>query len=221
MQWLWAGEDATISVDFEIDGNPVVPTMVSAVLRGPDGLVMFEPWVEDGTTTAMVEIPAEYLDRTTLADYEMRTLIVTHSGPAGYTTQSYPLLLTEWVPLTVTPTTVRNLLGVDPQELPDRDVDLLTAYFDIKPRLNTLLTTKDNLAIALRAALNISSSFDLRFMQTRRSEDATVARQTVDFAALRARLDSQLGDLLEEISPQTYASSAIFVLSNPTDAITG
>lgn len=216
MQWFWFENDAVVTVSYEVDGSPVVPNHAKAVLRDALGVVLWAPPLSLGVTDELVTIPAEYLGRTGDRDTEARFLEVTFDGHR----LTIPFMLSDYVPLTATPQMVRSLLGAEPNELPDVEIDLMTAYMNLRHRLPSSLGIKENLAIAIQAALALATSFELRFHQTRRSEDATATRQRIDFDALRADLTGRLGLILDEIDPPLATTTRLFVLSNPTDIIT-
>lgn len=140
--------------------------------------------------------------------------------------------LTAFLPISVLPSDVRNLLGARDKEIKDDEVDLYEAYFTLlrsNSGINIALVQTDdramfaNRAIALQAALMLLPSMPVRIMKEDALNNASQVRATIDWekikAALLAELAVAIGGFLPELSTG-FTLNALFIKSNPTDPVT-
>lgn len=230
--WFFADNDVQLLVDYQVDGEFVVPDSATYDLFGHDGapILQAQALPAQATSESIVVSAANNSIGTDL--FQNRYLHVRFiSGGTSYQV-NFAYSLSAFIPMTATPSHVRAEIGLDAKELPDRDIDLLRAYFTLKNRygdaITTALTAADstnlavNKAIAVQAALDISTSFDLRTAIAVRSEDSSSRRsEKIDFDRIVSRLEKKLAPLVDASLGSSPASPIIFTLSTPTDALTG
>jgi len=231
--WFFAGENVTLNFDFKVDGEFVVPSSASWVLRLHNG-------VQDGsavaltglTTSASIQIPALKNALTVGSLYENRFVLVSfiHNGRSHTIVQPYKLAA--FVPITTVADDVRRLTGLVESELPDADIDILGAYFKLFDAYatdfsNQLVATTyknrlANEAIALQAAIDVAISFPLRVPQSVKSEDSQFIRTSkIDWGAMELSLRRQLQENLTAVISVEETTVDVFSVSTQTDPFTG
>lgn len=231
--WFYAGEAASLTVDFRVDGEYVVPTSATYTLRDHLGaaVVTAEALTVAGTTL-ILEIPSSYNEIGSSSLFENRFVLVKfiHNGKPH--TNVYPYHLTNFVPMTATTADVRRLTGLMENELPDQDIDLTSAYFFLFDAHSTsfssqLLATDfrarvANEAIALQAAIEVVGSFPFRVPVSARNEDSQFARvSTLNFREIEMELRRKLQQALTTVLSVEETTVGVFSVSSPTDPYTG
>ena len=122
------------------------------------------------------------------------------------------------IPMTVEPSDVRSLLGVDSDELPDSDIDIFSSYLMIHneygQRFDDSLTIGGNRsylankAISLLTAIELIPSLEMRVLQ-----DAEV-----EGGSFRRFSDFDVEELRERLS-QAYAQSISFALGESDEVV--
>jgi hypothetical protein len=238
LKWFQAGEDLTFDIELIVGGVPAQPDAgtTSVTVRDQSGQVLADldhkPITVPGTT-ASISVPAGENQIAAGSDTETRyvTLSYISGGQSRQQTAAYGLH--PFLPIEASQDAVRSLLGVASDELPDDDIELVPAYYDLVAdngdAFKNAFTTGNrqrqqaNRALALRAALDALPSLQLRVFQARTSENNSFGRfQTVDFQQLRADLTDQLAAALNIAVASTVAVSVptLFVVSTPTDPVT-
>lgn len=231
--WFFAGENVTLNFDFKVDGQFVVPASASYTLRNHLGAAVGSAVNLTGlTTTVSIQIEADDNTLTTGALYENRYVLVTFTYNGRSYTLVQPYKITAFVPITATPADVRRLTGLTENELPDAEIDVLSAYFQLFDSFSTdfssALTATNyknrqaNEAIALQAAIDVASSFPLRAPVSARSEDSQFARIAgLDFAAMELELRRKLQQALTAVISVEETTVEVFSVATPTDPVTG
>lgn len=231
--WFFAGENVTLNFDFKVDGEFVVPTSASYLLRNHAGVAIGSAVNLTGlTTSASIMIPAVSNALSSEALYENRFVLVSfiHNGKSHTLVQPYKIA--NFVPITAVADDVRRLTGLAEAELPDADIDILGAYFKLFDSYGTdfsnqmfALTYKNRLAnesIALQAAIDVAISFPLRVPVSVRNEDSQFSRTTsIDWAAMEASLRRQLQQNLTSVISVEETTVTVFSVTTPTDPVTG
>ena len=162
-----------------------------------------------------------------------RFLVVGWTSDGGQERLTHPYRVVRWFPHTVTPQDVRNELGLNSEyELLDADVDLVAAAEMVEvsvPNLIAILANADsttlyaNRAVALRAALNLGNSLQLRAAASMSSDTVKFSRfAKVDFGLILKRMLEEYGDILQTLRSAETTVPTIFSLSTPaSDPITG
>lgn len=231
--WWTADEDVTLSIDYVVDGEFVIPTAAWAVVRDHLGVVI--PGLEavnlaTSSTTASLTILAANNAVASGMDFSNRYISVffNHGGAQYRRELSYRLH--PFVPMTVTHDDVRRELGLGTDELPDRDINIYGAYLALKDEygIDTALLAGDltnqaaNQAIAVKAAIELTWSLPFRAAVKMKSEDAAIDRMSeFDPMALRIQLGQRLAGFLDIVDGTTNTGTVSLVLSTPTDVITG
>jgi hypothetical protein len=236
MKWFQAGEDLTFDIELIVGGVPTQPDAgtVTATVRDQTGQVVagldHKPITVPGTT-ASISVPAGA--NAIASETESRYVTLSYIAGGQSRQQHAAYSLHPFLPLEASADAVRGLLGVASDELPDDDIELVPAYYDLVAdngdAFKNAFTTGNrqrqqaNRALALRAALDALPSLQLRVFQARTSENNTFGRfQTVDFQQLRVDLTDQLAAALNiaNASTATVSIPTLFVVSTPTDPVT-
>tara|TARA_R110002072_G_scaffold23791_6_gene81600 strand:+ start:568 stop:1257 length:690 start_codon:yes stop_codon:yes gene_type:complete len=228
--WFTAGEDATVTVDYIVDGEYVTPDSATYRLLTADGTVALSGSLPAESTTESVVIPAA--QTAIIEEHESRFLKLEFVYASRVYHKMLSISLTGFLPLTGTPDDVRQTMGLDPLELKDEHVDLIGAYFDLRwangdgfkqgllaggPR-----AISTNRAVVLKAALKICNSLPMRTHIVVQSEDSRVQRSAkIDFDAMRAEIEAQLAEEVNVAAGVTIAATTLFALSNPEDPFSG
>lgn len=232
------GQDATLRVAFELDGQPVVPDVGSVMytVRGNSGAAVSGltdvPVTTQSDTTAVV-ITVAGLNNTLVKRTERRTVVIRFAvgGQLYYLTRRYRVV--PWLNHAVEPWAVRSFVGVNRQELGDSEIDLVHAYleveavvgqttFDTALAAGGLTSDKANLAIKYRAVLDVLPSLQLKVAKA--EDNGTMKFQRldkIDFRSLHLEAAGRLGELLTELSGRDSGSFVLGILSAPVDPITG
>ena len=231
--WFYAGDPVTLTVDFTVDGEFVIPTSASYLLRDHTGIAVGSS-VALPTTSTSAEISVPSLDNVIGASslFENRFIVVVFTHAGRTYTKSVSYKLTRFVPMSATPADVRRLVGVSENELPDQDIDLHTAYFYLFDAYSTTFSNQlvstdfrgrqANEAIALQAALDVVASFPLRVPVSAKNENDQFNRiSALDFRALEADLRRKLQQTLSAVLSVEETTVEVFSVSSPTDPVTG
>lgn len=239
MLWHLSGEDLTLRFDFMVDGALVVPDAASIQLtvRGHAGVPVspFDPQDYPSVGTSLeVTIPGAANTLTAPDTFESRFVILNFRYNGAVQVRRHSYRVSEFLPISATPADVANLLGLVEDELPEADVDLYQAYYQIlmgTPELATALTTTSvanllaNRAIALQAALLLAPGLPARFAQSTTSADREFTRFSNLKVAeiiekLEEELDSALADMLTPGAVEVVAPT-LFIIAARTDPVTG
>lgn len=233
--WFFADQAASLTVDFIVDGEFVVPSSASYSLRLHDGSMdsdLVSMTISSPSTSAVIEIPAVKNSLTAGSLLENRFLMVVFVHQGRTHTRVLPYKVTNFVPMTATADDVRRLTGLTANELPDRDIDLNTAYFALFDAYGTdfsnqLLSTTfrgraANEAVALQAAVDVVVSFPMRVPVSVKAEDSQFARiAKLDFGALEKELRRKLQQALTTVISVAETTPDVFSVTTPTDPFTG
>ena len=231
--WFYAGETASFAFDFVVDGEFVIPTSASYTIRNHTGVAVGGASLTPTGTTVTISIADTLNIIAADALFENRFVVVSFIYKGQTHTTSCTYSLTRFVPLTVGPDDVRRLTGLTRQELPDDDIDIQTAYFQLFDSFGstfaealtstTFRARQANESVALQAAIDVVVSFPLRVPVLTKSEDSQFNRMaSIDFAALERELRRKLQqNLTQVISTVTEATVSVFSVSSPTDRFTG
>lgn len=239
MLWHLSGEDLTLRFDFLSEGALVVPDAdsISLTLRDHQGALIapYNPELHPSAGTSLEVVISGASNTLALADtVESRFVTLTYRVNGVPRTIRNNYKISEFLPISATPVDVRNLLGLIEDELPDDEVDLYQAYYQLlmdNAGLSAALgaTTVANLlanrAIALQAALLLAPGLPARFGQRSTSADQEFTR----FANLKVdelveKLEAELETTLAEMAAPgevEVVSPTRFLIAPRTDPITG
>lgn len=238
MRTYLTGADVAIDVLFDDGEDTLVPDVgsVTYTLYGHDGSVLDTGPVTTTTSTTEVAINLDAANLTAPEGLENRTLVVLYQTDGASRQIQIPFRLAAFVPIPVTADDARALIGVSRSELPDSEVDLLTAYYDVVDDQGTdvvsaALVAKDSSnralarAICVMALLNLLPSFQQRILQAVKGNTAEKSRfSKIDFDALTAWLEDlydQAAAVLTPVTVATFGLGTTAVLSTrATDPIT-
>lgn len=226
---MYSGLPYSRLVTFD-DGAPV--GAVSWVLRGVDGATIATGEVTPpaGAVSTVLIIPAEHntvqetdplrvtrdLSWSYLAEGQIR------SGRERYFVEGS-------VPFPVSETGVRDLLGAPAHNLPDREIDLISAYWSLRSTVGEQelfafegLDGEDATVIAraieAKAALELLPTMPLRIAEQESSGTESFRRHEMDWEKLEEQLLATVSVAVTRIrGEEPFASGTIFTLSNPVD----
>lgn len=238
MLWHLEDTDVTLHVDFVLRGVPVEPTAgsVSYTLRGNTGLPLAGhtdvPLPGQSGTGVDITIPAVDNANANTDGFETRHLLVSYTFEGNPYVIRASYRLCAFVPTTVVPADVRALLGLMEEELEDQEVDVHEAYFRLLERIPDLGTNltgsgamKANEALTIQIALQFLPGLPARYSQSWESADSAVSRSTkLDPTKLAEQLNSRLDTLVDALvatTPGIVPTPTLFLLTQPTDPITG
>lgn len=230
-----------IAVPLARDGEPFLADTgsVSWSLRLHDGTL--DPartnvaFTNLSDTTLLILVPAVANALAVGRLFEKRTVVVRglHGGQPFVATTQYRLA--PWLNHSVTNDLVRAFIGTDAGELPDADIDLVAAYYDLATlvgvdTLATALSSGTELEIrandAIKGIAVLRALPGVRQRMLKRAEDGTLKseRFAIDFdklaadaAALVTRAGLEVGGI-----DDTAVAPVIFILAGPTtDPVTG
>lgn len=169
--------------------------------------------------------------------FEQMTLEWTYTTDTELVKENYKYRLHAPINFSVSIESVRNLLGVDPEELPDEEIDLFSGYLSFLSLLpngvdlseyenaGTLDSYKIAIGIEAAAALEIFPTLQIRLPKKYNSGSSEYERWTnVDWEALKAQLNSKMVAGLTIVNPnlELFPIINIFGVSDPdVDAVTG
>jgi hypothetical protein len=234
-QAFLAGTDITLAVPLLRDDEPFVADAgsINLELRGHTGAVLVN-WALSGQTDTVALVPIGAINNALSGGRktEKRTLIV--SGTVDNKPFSIPVVyrLIGFLNLAVGPADVRSFVGVSPSELPDADIDMVAAYFDVGEKLT--LTVLDaalagdevdersaNKAVVAQAVLNLIPSLQLRLTKSEADGALKTERFPVDLEKLRRVAALELDAAVTTLSGRTLTGYQPLIFTDRTDPFLG
>ncbi len=236
MDWVTTATASTLTFELKVGQDYVVadPSSLAVLkVRKLDGSVVHTKTIANPTgSTLNFTVPDTVNTLSGSNTNELR------SASLEFVVNSKPYFLvhhykvSQYLPFTVTAQSVRTLLGLSYEELEDYEVDLLAAYYSLENKSGTTFTTafttegfkgdQANLAVCYQAAIDIAISLPQRIAQKNDEEKASFQRLSkLDPYKLIASLDTKLAKILDSLQTEVTVGSALFVVSQPTDAFTG
>lgn len=236
MDWVTTATASTLTFELKVGQDYVVadPSSLAVLkVRKRDGSVVHTETIANPTGSVLNFTVPDTVN--TLSGSNTNEL---RSASLEFVVNSKPYLLvhhykvSQYLPFTVTAQSVRTLLGLSYEELEDYEVDLLAAYYNLENNSGTTFTTafttegfkgdQANLAVCYQAAIDIAISLPQRIAQKNDEEKASFQRLSkLDPYKLIASLDTKLAEILDSLQTEVTVGSALFVVSQPTDAFTG
>ena len=229
--------DVSVRVMFEGLGQPKVPDTgtVSWTLRGDAGdIVLVDQPLSPGPASSSVIVTVPAVQNAIVARYEKRTLITKFSSGGIPYTVSMRYRLVPFLNLEIGPENVRKFVGVNPRELPDDEIDLTRAYFDIEasvtqPVLELMLAgtpaerKSANNAILATVVIECIPSLKLRVAQS--ETDGPLGFPTLPRnPGLRPAAQGcrrSVSAALDTLIGRDSAAQTLITVSTPIDVITG
>lgn len=189
--------------------------------------------VVTGPTTAgiTVSIPGDVNEITGKIERRTVTVKATKAGQYWSLTQGY--FISEWMNTWVTPKDVRDYLGVNADELPDDDMNLVTAYLSVEGELGaSVLTTalasgtldavKANNAIMYRMAQDALPGLAYRIAQSETNGTLAFTRLAkLDLDKLIAETAKRYGEIVSDLGGISTGNRTWFMFSTDLDPFTG
>lgn len=243
MDWRLAGQAQSVVLEFLVDGQPVVPDASPIRFTAWDHVGLVIQSYDFEQPTGAIPTQMEVVLDAALGTIPAGALFETRYLRADFQYDSKPYFvqktyrLHHMIPMTADTQTVRALVGADPEELPDSDIDMMTSYITLVGTLGASLDAAlrrtdgiamaANRAISLQAALLLFPSLRTRLLKSEKADNSAFQRQDTDFDQLEADLRAQLLNSLKEINDAlsgivtSAAGLDFFQLTSQTDRITG
>lgn len=237
MKTYLAGEDITFRVPLRMQGEPVVPDAgsVKLTVRDNTGQILVDKAavsMDLGSTEATVTILAVN-NALGAGRFTNRTVIIHYTKTGRPQEERLAYRLTAWLNTTVTPSDVRNFLGVDDKELPDADIDIMEAYLDVETDVTeAILTaalagadqkqTAANRMILAKTVLNQIPGLPLRITQNSSDGVFSAQRPKIDFVLLEQRAQAMYADAGDLVASRLEITQDLFIApAIAPDPITG
>lgn len=200
-------------------GSPIVGYVDLPVTTGPT------------TVSITVAVPGALNEIT--GKLERRTVTVKATKGGKYWSQTQGYFISQWLNTWVTPKDVRDYLGVNEDELPDDDLNLVTAYLAVEAELgssilvtalasSTIDTVKANNAIMYRMAQDVLPGLAYRIAQTETNGTLAFTRLAkLDLDKLVAETAKRYGEIISELGGALTADRTWVMFSTDPDPFTG
>lgn len=235
--WVETTKASSVTFELKVGNDFVVPdpstTAVFTVRNRAGATLHTETLVNPvgSTLTFITPSGVNTLTGSNTNEIRLTSLTYVYEGVTFKLDNTYKV--TQFLPLTVTPQTVRTLLGLSYEELEDEEVDLITAYYTLANGYGTTFTTafttegylgdQANKAVCLQSAINLALSLPQRIAQKTDEEKASFQRASkLDPYKLVNSLKVELAETIETLKTESViGSAAVFSVSQPTDPFTG
>lgn len=231
-----AGQATPITLEFKIDGQFVVPATntVYYTVRDNSGLALagLTDVLAPATSTSIeISVPdtanaksaSNFVERRTVS-FRFVSNSITYYGQVSY-------YLTDWLNFDADENDVRGELGLDPDELPNEQIDMVVAYMRLVEDLSgvdvpTILAGGDlaarfaNRAIALYAAIEAVPPLMLGVARELQTDSAAAKRFPVKWDQVLINLNTALSMCLAKIRGTSFTPTYA-VTSTRTDPFTG
>jgi hypothetical protein len=238
MQHVFAGQATSILIDFIVDDEFVMPDVgtVNYTVRDNTGNpvvghISVAVVTTTETTTISVVIPAEV--NTNALEFENRFMTVEFQvGGQSYQIQKIYRVI-NWINISAQRHQVREHLGISPQELPENEVDLIEAYYDVKEDLgstdlDTILTAGSRLTfyanwmIIYKAALKALPSLQLRVLQSEKTDTLQRARLAkIDLDKLGRDTSAVYSNAKAIVTGVVTENPTLLLVTTEIDPVTG
>jgi hypothetical protein len=231
-----ADSDVSINVLFTQDGEPVVPDngLITWELRGQSGEVLVPFTSMSDITDTQAQIPVQ-ANRHAIAGgrtFEKRTLTVRGSANNFPFEFRVAYTIVPFINMTATPEDVRTFIGIDSGELPDHDIDMLSAYVDVLQKVDptvmaTALAAGDenelsaNRAIVAQAVLATLPALPAKVSKAVTDGGTDIERFDYNFDKLRADASLMLEKAVTILTTRISASRLMSAFGVRSDPVTG
>lgn len=237
---LYAKADKSINIPFEFkfgddlvvpDASSVTLTVTEAngtVISGYDGLAITP---DVGASQTVLSISAAANTKTN--DFELRQCEVYFEYNSTPVTGYITYQIVDRINIPVSPSEVRNLIGISESEWPNENIDLIKAYSDLQDDIEdfdveTTLVSGESAAktiidaIKYKAAIQILPSLEIIAVQSLQADNVMFRRfEEVDFEAMRNRLTAEYDGFLSDITGESGVTPILATTGVGTDAVTG
>jgi hypothetical protein len=231
MNWIFSGEPVTIPLDLEVEGDFVVPDSAIYTVRGADYLPLSNHTdVTVTPTDSRIAITVLGADNTLASGlYGWRWINVRFSWQGESYSRGRRYGITNWLPLDLSPSLVREALGISQDELPDRQVDLFYSFTklssEVGETLEQLILVSPEVfsrLLVVQTVLDVLPSLALRAKQVVKEGDMQVSRFTgLNVGQLVGNFQGQKATLMAElVGVSDPVPIEHFSVSAPTDPVT-
>lgn len=234
------GTPSALTIPFIIGNQPVAPDVGSVtytirdhVAAPMDGLTDIAYLTTPTTYQMTILVPSSAHQIDAARRFERRSVVVKFqvNGAEVQITRNYRV-----VPELLHSTTadqVRSFIGIEEHELPDSDIDILSAFMAVEKvvgaaELTAALssgTTAElaaNTMICMRAVLDVLPSAKQRMAQSEKNGVKEFSRVDLkELDKLKGEAEDRYQEAFDEIVVRTETTVSYFLVTTNTDAITG
>lgn len=238
MKTFIEAQNVTITVPFQWDGEPFVPDngAITYDLRGQDGSLLLTGQAVAGIsgTSINLVINAAQNQVTPGHAFEKRMLVIYATWNGDPWTHRINYRVCPWLNFTASADDVRAFVGVGRGELPDSDIDLVSAYFDCLGYIDDGNTAFEdalssggdferqaNRAIVAQAVILAMPSMQTRISQTENDGTISAQRFDIDFDDLEDRASDQLSRAINIITNRTIVPPPTVAVGYSPDPFRG
>ncbi|AJD82907.1 hypothetical protein PJWF_00013 [Achromobacter phage JWF] len=240
MRWFQAGIGFKLNLQLVVDELPAQADNgeIQWSMRDQAGNVVGAPQRTGSATgtTGVLELTDSDMTLTAGNETEARYASVRFQVEGVQQEQRLTFGVAPFLPIEADARLVRTILGLSGEELASDEVDVVTAFYTLKETYgNNLLAALSsgkvklrnsvNRAVALKAAIQLIPSLQLRTYQTTQNENSMFTRfRAIDWDRLLADLEAQLAESLADAGltgDVTESYPVIFLVSQPQDPVTG
>lgn len=235
-----AGTPTALTIPFVLGTVPVAPDVgsVSYTVKDQSGSSMVGltdlQYLVTGTVYQMqILIPSSAHQISTSRRFERRSVVVSFKvgGDEAQITRTYRIVPE---PIhTVVPSDVRSYIGIEEHEMPDDEIDLLSAFLlvekdigvDVLTPALTSGTTAEiaaNTLIRMRAVLDVLPSAKQKMAQSEQNGVKQFSRVDLkELDKLKVEAERRYQEALDELVIPVETAVTYFLTTTNTDAITG
>jgi hypothetical protein len=235
-----AGTPTALSIPFIIGTQPVAPDAGSVTYTIKDQLgtpmvgLTDIPYVVTGTVYELkILVPSSANQITGTRRFERRNVVVNFKVAGEEMQISRVYRVVPEPSFTVTASDVRAFIGIEDHEMPDEDIDLLSAYLVVEKDVSAdILTaaltsgTTDEIAantlIRMRAVLDVLPSAKQRMAQSETNGVKQFSRVDLkELDKLKIEAERRYQEAVDELVVVAETNISFFLAVSGTDAITG
>ncbi|KQS84259.1 hypothetical protein [Rhizobium sp. Leaf383] len=235
-----AGAPTALTIPFLIGTQPVPPDVGSVKYTLKDqlgapmvGLTDIPYLVAPGIFQIQILVPSSAHQITPGRRFERRTVVVDYKA-GGEEVQLIRTYRIVPEPLhTVRPADVRSFIGIEEHEMPDEDIDVLSAYLVVEKEVGADVLTQalssgttdelaGNMLIRMRAVLDVLPSAKQRMAQSEQNGVKQFSRVDLkELDKLKDEAERRYREAIDTLVITTETAVTFFLTTTNTDAITG
>lgn len=233
-----AGAPAALTIPFLIGSQPVAPDAGTVTYTLKDQLGTPLAGLTDlsyvGTGYEMkILVPSTAHGIAVGRRFERRTVVVNFLAGGEQMQISRTYRVVPEPIYTVTPADVRAFIGIEDHEMPDDDIDLLSAFLVVEKEISAGILsaalssgTTDEIAantlIRMRAVLDVLPSAKQRMAQSETNGVKQFSRVDLkELDKLKMEAERRYQEAVDELVIQANVDLSLFLAATPTDVITG
>lgn len=239
MRYVVAGRDAQIKIPLVDERGEVLPFSPDGAYGHWEMLDKTGEVITSGRLDtsdfidgkAVISLPATFVILEQGKSYKQCFLAVNVLHGDGGESYNVPFKIISFVPISVTASDVRKLLGVDQYILGDDSVDLYESYYQLVQEQGEVFSEamfgtsedayfKANRAVALKCAIALCPTLQVIVPKTETDSIVSQTRFNIDFEALKKSLEAELFAVISEVVGGSVPNTELYV-GAMDDIVTG